>query len=180
VTRTAALLGLILLCACGGDDPAPNPAPTAAERTFTAPSDVMAPSIRKGDTVACTAGPPERVERGDVVLFEADISEWPAESGSTSHLRRVVGLPGEAVYGDKLGVFVNGARLAEPYIAHGRDTLPDFIESTVKPGEYLVLGDTRSPVEDSRVYGNVAHAKLLGTCTSIVAPDERKGPIPGT
>lgn len=170
MTRKVAFLGLVLALACGRVVP----------RTFSIPSDAMAPSVRKGDRIACSREAPEKVERGDVVVFEGAGTPFvPQDAPSTTFVKRVVGLPGEQIAGDERGVVVNGTVLPEPYTPEA--TLSgDFGPITVGEGEYFLLGDNRDASSDSRFNGAVPHEKLLASCTRIVSPGDREGPIPGT
>lgn len=98
----------------------------------------MAPTLHPGDrlvTVATT-----RLRRGDVVVFHSP-------DAGRRVVKRVVGLPGEAVTVGPGGVVVDGVPLDEPYVArHGGRTgvfaVPD--------GAVLVLGDNRPWSSDSR------------------------------
>src|SRR5216683_7892413 len=50
------------------------------------------------------------IERGDLVVF------WFLLDRSKSYIKRVIALPGDTVRIEKGTVFVNGERLAEPYV----------------------------------------------------------------
>lgn len=116
----------------------------------------MAPHISSGEyvlinTLAYKFGPPHR---GDIVAFRHD--------GFTpeTYIKRVIGLPGDRVRIDRGTVYVNGARLNEPYVRFG-DTR-SMPEITVPPLSVFVLGDNRAVSEDSRVFGPVRYSDLMG------------------
>ncbi len=124
-------------------------------------------------------------QRGDVIVFR-----YP-EDPSIDYIKRVVGVPGDHIRYAGKQLYVNGKRVErEPigkYIADGasasmtgamryRETINgvshdilirsngfnrDF-EFTVPDGEYFVLGDNRDNSRDSRFWGTVPEANLVG------------------
>ncbi|HEX8917585.1 MAG TPA: signal peptidase I [Chloroflexota bacterium] len=82
-------------------------------------------------------------QRGDVVVFRA----VPAGRPDSDFIKRIIGVPGDLVAVHNGGVYVNGRRLREPYIAAPPDyTLP---ARRVPGGDYFVLGDNRNNSFDS-------------------------------
>lgn len=130
-------------------------------------------------------------KRGDVVVFR-----YP-EDPSIPFIKRVIGLPGDHIaYRDKTlyinGVEMNQKRLGTFYgegssfVEHGlsdrRETLDNGVrheillnpfspaldmETTVPQGEYFVLGDNRDNSKDSRYWGFVPDANLIGHASLI-------------
>lgn len=82
-------------------------------------------------------------ERGDVVVFRA----VPARAPDRDFIKRVVGLPGDHISVHGGGVYVNGRRLREPYIAD--PPAYTFQTVTVPRNDYFVLGDNRNNSFDS-------------------------------
>jgi signal peptidase I len=104
--------------------------------------------------------------RGDIIVFRP-----PEAAGDTVPLiKRVIGLPGDTVEVRDGLVFVNGTALDEGYLYRGEDgqtepTDPSFGGTTawqVPPGQLLVMGDHRQDSSDSRVFGPIAVADVVG------------------
>jgi signal peptidase I len=79
-------------------------------------------------------------------------------------VKRIVALPGESVELKDQRLYVNGRRLAEPYLRAGTATRPRRQPFPFRLGrdQYFVLGDNRSNSEDSRIYGAVSRGQILG------------------
>jgi signal peptidase I len=96
--------------------------------------------------------------RGDLVVLK--------DPGHSDYaVKRVVGLPGDALRFDGGEVFLNGRKLRELYLGAGLPTFtPDFKRKCVAlaAGEYFVLGDNRNNSEDSRYYGAIRQSDILG------------------
>lgn len=120
----------------------------------------MAPTLRDGEhlmlnRMAYLVGSPAR---GDLVVLK--------DPGHSDYaVKRVVGMPGDALHFDKGEVFLNGRKLREIYLGAGLPTYtPDFRKKCVAlaAGEYFVLGDNRGNSEDSRYYGAIRQSAILG------------------
>ena len=129
----------------------------------------MEPYIRSGEyvlinTFAYRIGVPHR---GEIVAFR---HEGDARS---VFIKRVIGLPGDRVRIDRGQVYINGARLEEPYVAHadGRS----FAQVLVPPSSVYVLGDNRAESEDSRFFGPVGDDRLIGRAVAGVWPPHMLG-----
>lgn len=97
-------------------------------------------------------------QRGEIVVLRD-----PADNGFS--VKRVVGVPGDAVCLKDGGVYINEQRLAEPYLPVGISTLgSSFKPQTFHCGRthYFLLGDNRRNSVDSRNYGPVPRDNILG------------------
>jgi signal peptidase I len=124
----------------------------------------MSPHVSSGEfvvinTLAYRFRPPAR---GDIVTFQHD--------GVTPELyiKRVIGLPGDRIRIDRGIVYVNGARLNEPYVEYADNRSEP--EITVPPNDVYVLGDNRAVSEDSRTFGPVPDGALTGKAIAGIWP----------
>ena len=77
------------------------------------------------------------------------------------YIKRIVGLPSERVTIVDGIVRINGAPLAEPYVARRQPW--NYDEVTVGPREYFVMGDNRSMRAADHDFGRVDARRILGT-----------------
>lgn len=123
------------------------------------------------------------IRRGDIVVFY-----FPVDP-SQFLVKRVIGLPGDHVRLRNKTVYVNGAPLSESYVIYGqrtqdgyRDNFPAYVsyarlerrwryelqryvnegEVVVPKDRYFVMGDNRDDSEDSRYWGFVPRANIVG------------------
>ncbi len=99
-------------------------------------------------------------KRGDIVVFTPP----GQEPGSTPYIKRVIGLPGDVVDLRNGHVFINGQEISEPYVYPGQVTEPLNGQShwVVPAGSLFVMGDHRENSSDSRVFGPVPIANVIG------------------
>ena len=111
------------------------------------------------------------IGRLDLVVFN-----YPYDP-SQSYIKRVVGLPGDAIEIKDGTVFVNGSKLDEPYVPPEYQDHRSFEKRVVPPGHYYVLGDHRSSSNDSRVWGFVARNEIYGKAVFIYWPPNKIGRV---
>jgi signal peptidase I len=104
------------------------------------------------------------VERGDVVVF------WYPKDVTKSFIKRIVGVPGDRVEMRAGELFVNGRRIAEPYLASDFRGEDSFSAVVVPKGEYFVLGDHRTSSNDSRSWGTVPQKYIYGKAQLVYWP----------
>ena len=98
--------------------------------------------------------------RGDIIVFHAP--DLPPDA--TPYIKRVIGVGGDHVALKDGQVYVNGAKLDEPYISPEGPTLPLTDQTTwdVPTGSLFVMGDHRTASTDSREFGTVPVASVIG------------------
>jgi signal peptidase I len=110
------------------------------------------PFVHPGDQPVRFLFRPPR--RGDVIVFR-----FPQDP-SRDFIKRVIGVPGDEVEVRSGQVFVNGIALDEPYVTSRAEySMP---RQVVPEGQYFVLGDNRSNSYDSRAWGTVPEANIIG------------------
>lgn len=126
----------------------------------------MEPTYKNSDFLLCTRS--FSPERFDIISFRAQ-DDMLGERETRTSLRRVIGLPGETVTILEDGtVTVNGVPLEEAYLPSRENTFRPEGQNTITlaEGEYYVLGDNRLEAVDSRDYGPLPAAAILGRALS--------------
>jgi signal peptidase I len=122
------------------------------------------------------------VKRGDIIVFR-----YPVDIQQT-FVKRVIGVPGDRIRLVNKQLVLNGKPVNEPYVCHKtdyfdsyRDNFPDFpnmalpesahsmlaehveeSEVVVPPDSYFAMGDNRDASLDSRYWGFVPRANIIG------------------
>lgn len=136
-------------------------------RAFVVRSDSMEPTLHHGDVVLASRrhGP---LVRGGIYGFRGP-----------EHLllKRLVGLPGDAVAlrGQKL--LRNGRPVAEPWAHYLQGGIRDLPACILGEGEVLLLGDSRDRSQDSRDFGPVPLSRLTGRIRYRIWPPTRWGRV---
>ncbi len=108
---------------------------------------------------------PQRIERGDIVVFENEKTAKELkkqEKNESGFVKRVIGLPGDTVSIKNGFVYVNGETIKEPYILQprstfGSDAIKDCQEIKVPKDKLIVFGDNRKISMDSRQIGLISY-----------------------
>ena len=120
-------------------------------------SDSMAPTLRRGDTalldkITLRVRDPRRA---DLVAFRS-----PQDGRLT--VKRVIGVAGDVVELRDAVLYVNGVRADEPQVDLAADDGTWFGPVTVPAGAVFLMGDNRADSIDSRTYGPVPVAEVIG------------------
>jgi signal peptidase I len=97
-------------------------------------------------------------QRGDVVGVR--LSPNPGAGTKIMLLKRVVGLPGEAVSFVGGHVCIDGDVQTEPYLKHVSDW--EAPPTSLGPGQYYVVGDNRSMRPEEHEHGKAERAQIVG------------------
>lgn len=139
-------------------------------RPYTVDGPSMQPGLYTGDRVvvnmlAYDFGAPQH---GDVIVFH------PPSDPGTVYVKRVIGVPGDHISITPDAVIVNGHKLNEPYISMIDPNAPEnasvFPNITLGANQYFVMGDDRQDSIDSRIFGYVPRANIIGKAEFVFWP----------
>ncbi|MGC6767710.1 signal peptidase I [Enterococcus sp. LJL128] len=133
----------------------------------------MKPNLSQGDMVLMEKF--TAIQRFDVIVFQLPDGEI--------YVKRVIGLPGDEIRYEKDQLYINGEKVAEPFLKKGRKTksdtepyttnfnLADLMNQENLSGDsYFVLGDNRRMSKDSRSFGAVESKYILGKARFVYYP----------
>ena len=109
-------------------------------------------------------------ERGDVIVFE------DPNGSNEDFIKRVIAIPGDTVEVKNKAVYVNGAKLDEPYIM----SPPSYTlkELEVPEQSFFVLGDNRNHSNDSHHGWLVPRENIIGKAWLSTWPPDTWGTVP--
>ncbi|MGA2470227.1 MAG: signal peptidase I [Solirubrobacteraceae bacterium] len=144
-------------------------------------NDFFGPSI--GDIVVfhppVAAEGPGNGSCGAVQLVGAACSRPVDKEASVNYIKRVVAVGGDTIAIINGHVILNGKRQKEPFANfNGCATDPNCTYRTpikVPAGYYYMMGDNRSDSEDSRFWGPVPRAWIIGEAFATYWPPDRIG-----
>lgn len=158
---------------------------------YRIPSSSMEPTLHCAQpAVGCEARFSDRVlanrflyrlrdpRRGEIIVFKTPAAAQVKCGAGGTFVKRLIGLPGETLElrlrnGDGY-VFINGRPLKEPYVQKSRrGAVQAFGPVKIKPGNYFMMGDNRSQSCDSRMWGTVPRANLIGKVFATYWPPNR-------
>jgi signal peptidase I len=156
-------------------------------RSFSIPSASMEPGILQGDILFADMryncpGCKGAVKRGDIAIFV-----YPNDR-TLNYIKRIIALPGDSVSITGHAIRINGQPLTvkKEHDASGALLVTEAIDNrqwqiqwnesdqqaidlelTVPPGQAFVLGDNRGNSKDSRAFGTVPLADIVGKARQI-------------
>jgi signal peptidase I len=139
-----------------------------AVQSYFVPTPSMTPTLQPGDRILVDKLS-STIHRGDIVVFRNP----PADRGGPPTLvKRVIGLPGERISSTGDQILINGKVLPEPWLpalvgicVEASEHIPP---QTIAPGHYFVMGDCRGDSDDSRYWGTVPAANIVGKVDVII------------
>ena len=139
-------------------------------QVFSVPTSSMEPTLGIGDRILVWKAffDWRDLRQGDIVVFtHPPRDHCPGPAGSDL-VKRVVALPGQAIYSAGGTIHVNGRPLAEPYLPAGGQPGPPIPGASraapfrVPAGEFYVMGDNRAISCDSRYWGPIRGTSIVG------------------
>jgi signal peptidase I len=118
------------------------------------------------------------IRRGDVVVFD----RVTVDGEIVQHddlIKRVIALSGEKISIKDCKVFINGELLSESYlnefdlaqtVLEDRCRVPVMEEMTIPQNQLFVMGDNRPQSFDSRMFGPIEQALVVGRAFVIIWP----------
>ncbi len=147
--------------------------------TYFIPSGSMEPTLQIGDRIIVDKLSVEfgQINRGDIVVFKAPPKVASSCADAVPDLvKRVIGLPGDHLYSRGNTIYVNGAPLHEAWThveplngAVGSPAHPVLVPA----GEYFMMGDNHPYSCDSRSWGDVPAASIIGKVQLRIWPLSR-------
>jgi signal peptidase I len=153
-------------------------------KPYRIPSESMEDTLLIGDRVLV-----DRISwrfsdpsRQDIVVFHSPLA-------GPVLIKRVIGMPGDEISLKDGAVYINGAKLDEPYVrkVEGRTVPSDPFDNglpwslqkpyTVPAGSYFMMGDNRIDSGDSREFGPVPRSQLVGKAFARYWPPGRIGGV---
>ncbi|MBW2148596.1 MAG: signal peptidase I [Deltaproteobacteria bacterium] len=147
-------------------------------QAFKIPSGSMEPTLLIGDHILVNKFlygikipftdirlfPIRHPQRGDIIVFV-----YPVEPDK-DFIKRIIGVPGDAVEIKNKLVYINGTPLNDPYGVHVEKTIlpagiqprDNFGPVRVPEHRYFVMGDNRDRSYDSRFWGFVGESAIKG------------------
>ena len=122
----------------------------------------MEPTLSVGDRIIAIK--PEKLKRKDIVVIK------DPEGKGDILTKRIIGLPGEKIAVKKGNVYINNAKISEPYI---KEKPLYVLMKKVPENHYFLLGDNRNDSEDSSVWGPVPKELIIGKVVCLYCPFKR-------
>jgi signal peptidase I len=118
-----------------------------------------------------------RPNRGDVVVFKSP------KNPDIEYIKRIIALAGDKILVENGEVFVNGIKLEETYISSKTGLwesgyLKEGVVSTVPNDNVFIMGDNRPRSSDSREFGPIPIATIIGQVFYRYFPTTVMGAVP--
>lgn len=132
---------------------------------YTVKGSTMEPTLRNNQNILANkfeyqmASP----KRGDIIVFT------PPQKGDIVYIKRIIAIPGDRLQILNGKVYINGKVAVEPYLAPNTTTTifpgqksQEGQTITIPSDNYFVLGDNREHSSDSREFGPIPKASIIG------------------
>lgn len=121
--------------------------------------------------------------RGEVIVFKAPEGAHCPTGGACDFIKRIIGEPGDRIRLRGGEFYINGQLFDEPYLDANLSTpgdayLSEGQEITLGEDGYFVAGDNRLGSSDSRAWGPITAASIVGRAWIRYWPLRELGVIP--
>lgn len=139
-------------------------------QTYWIPSTSMVPTLQAYDRILVLKAffNWHDLHQGDIVVFSRPPRDHCGGPADSDLVKRVIALPGQAIYSAGGRLYVNGRPLAEPYLPRNDPLGPPIPDASrqhpfrVPAGDFYVLGDNRQISCDSRFWGPIKGSSIVG------------------
>lgn len=149
---------------------------TYVVQTYYIPSLSMYPTLLKGDHILVLKAAYDFTspQTGDVIVFRAPLRERSLCDDPTVQdlVKRVIGTPGETIWSKNNTIYIDNMKLDQRW-QHVTQLETPIVRQTVPKGDYFVMGDNHPQSCDSRVWGFVPRANIIGKAILIYWPLSR-------
>ena len=141
-----------------------------ALQAFFVPSGSMIPTLEIGDRILVDKifFSPSHVGRGTIVVFHHPSTDNMCGSPGEDLVKRVIATAGQTIWSHGNSIYINGAKISEPYLPKGTQLGSTPIRrQTIPEGDVFLLGDNRSISCDSRYWGPIPTSSIVGKVVTI-------------
>jgi signal peptidase I len=142
-------------------------------QTFFIPSTSMYPTLQPGDRIVVykLSGAPST---GEIIVFKRPPREDCGGPVVPDLVKRVIGLPGQTIQGKDGAVYINGKKLAEPWLPKATYKSSTYTSNfgplKIPRGDYFMMGDNRTDSCDSRDWGPLPSSYIVGQVVMRIWP----------
>ena len=148
-------------------------------QTFYIPSTSMVPTLQDHDRILVLKAffNWHDLHEGDIVVFTRPPRDRCPGPAGDDLVKRVIALPGQTIYSAGGLLYVDGRRLAEPYLPRVDPLgLPVPHATRAHPfrvprGEFYMMGDNRAISCDSRYWGPIQGSSIIGRVVLLIWRD---------
>ena len=138
---------------------------------FSIPTNSMEPTLQPGDKIFVNKLS-QPTTPGSIIVFQAP----PAATRLCVHsegdwVKRIVASGGQTIWSVGRTIYVDGKRLAQPYLPKGYLVGPQITRITVPKNDVYVMGDNRNDSCDSRLWGPLPDKDIVGRVVAIIWHD---------
>jgi signal peptidase I len=154
---------------------------TFVVQTYFIPSLSMYPTLLKGDHIVVLKAAYDfsSPATGDVIVFKAPTKEREMcdSPGVNDLVKRIIAVPGETVWSKGNTIYLQTPGHKSHALVQSWQHVPQLgtpiSRRTVPSGDYFVMGDNHPASCDSRVWGYVPRASIIGKAVLIYWPLSR-------